>query len=204
MFFVLIGTYGQNNVAGYEYWFDNNYNGKVHTDVSPVPELNLNSNVATSGLVSGIHTLNIRSWDSNGLFSSTLSSFFYKIPNQATSDRKIAKYEYWFDNDYANVVSQTANNQQTFTLNTNLVPSMLTSGIHTFNIRFKDNTGFSSSTLSSFFYKVPEQSTFDRKIVSYEYWFDNDYANVVSQMANNQETFTLNTAITPRIRTSGM
>jgi molybdopterin converting factor small subunit len=204
MFFVLIGTYGQNNVAGYEYWFDNNYNGKVQTVVAPVPQLTVNSNVVTSGLESGIHTLNIRSWDSNGLFSSTLSGFFYKIPNQATSDRKIAKYEYWFDNDYANVVSQTANNQQTFTLNTNLVPSMLTSGIHTFNIRFKDNTGFSSSTLSSFFYKVPEQSTFDRKIVSYEYWFDNDYANVVSQMANNQETFTLNTNLVPSMLTSGI
>ena len=204
MFFVLIGTYGQSNVTGYEYWFDNNYTGKVHTVVAPVPQLTVNSNVATSGLVSGIHTLNIRSWDSKGLFSSTLSGFFYKVPNQATFDRKIVAYEYWFDNDYANKISQTANNQQTFTLNTNLVPSALASGIHTFNIRFKDNTGFLSSTLSSFFYKVPEQASFDRKIVAYEYWFDNDYANKVSQTATNQETFSLNTTVVPSALASGI
>jgi hypothetical protein len=204
LFFVLLWTYGQNTVAGYEYWFDNNYNGKVNTVVAPVPVLTVNSNVATSGLESGIHMLNIRSWDSNGLFSSTLSGFFYKVPQQAAADRKIVAYEYWFDNDYANKVSQTATNQETFSLNTTLVPSALVSGIHTFNIRFKDNTGFSSSTLSSFFYKVPNQATFDRKIAAYEYWFDNDYANKVSQTATNQETFSLNTTVLPSALTSGI
>jgi len=204
MFFVLLGTYGQNTVSGFEYWFDNNYTEKVKTFVAPVPQLTVNSNVTTSGLVSGIHAINIRSWDSNGRFSSTLSNFFYKIPQQATIGRKIASYEYWFDNDFANKVSQTATNQETFTLNTNLVPSMLSSGIHTFNIRFKDNTGFSSSTLSSFFYKVPEQATFDRKITKYEYWFDNDYANKISQSASNQETFSLNTTIVPSALASGI
>ena len=204
LFFVLLWTYGQNTVAGYEYWFDNNYNGKVNTVVAPVPVLTVNSNVATSGLESGIHTFNIRSWDSNGLFSSTLSGFFYKVPNQATFDRKIVAYEYWLDNDYANKVSQTITNQETFSLNTTIVPSALASGIHTFNIRFKDNTGFASSTLSSFFYKVPNQANFDRKIASYEYWFDNDYANKASQTATNQETFTLNTTVLPGALTSGI
>lgn len=204
MFFVLLWTYGQNSIVGYEYWFDNNYNGKVNTLVASVPTLTVNSNVATSGLTSGIHAVNIRSWDSNGLYSSTLSSFFYKVPEQAIFDRKITKYEYWFDNDYATVVSQTANNQQTFTLNTTVVPNALHNGIHTFNIRFKDNTGFSSSTLSSFFYKVPEQATFDRKIVLYEYWFDSDYANAVSQNATNQQIFTLNTTVTPSTLPSGI
>ena len=204
MFFVLIWTYGQNTVEGYEYWFDNNYNTKVKTILPPVPQLAVNSNVATPGLESGIHAVNIRSWDSNGLYSSTLSSFFYKVPENAIFDRKITAYEYWFDNDYGNVVSQIANNQQTFSLNVNIVPSSLSSGIHTFNIRFKDNTGFSSSTLSSFFYKVPENATLDRKIVAYEYWFDNDYANVVSQNANNQEAFTLNTSLIPSLLANGI
>lgn len=204
MFFVLLWTYGQNTVAGYEYWFDNNYNTKVNTVVAPVPVLTVNLNVATSGLASSIHTLNIRSWDSNGLFSSTLSGFFYKVPQQAADDRKIVAYEYWFDNDYANKVSQTATNQETFSLNTTLVPSALVSGIHTFNIRFKDNTGFSSSTLSSFFFKVPAQANVDRKIAAYEYWFDSDYTNKVSQNATNQETFSLNTNVVPSALTSGI
>ncbi|MGL2964492.1 T9SS type A sorting domain-containing protein [Flavobacterium sp. RSB2_4_14] len=197
MFFVLAWTYGQNSIVGYEYWFDNNYNEKVNTVVAPVSILTINSSVATSNLVSGIHTFNIRSWDTNGLFSSTLSSFFYKVPTQSTLNRTIMNYEYWFDNDFANKVSVAANNQETFTLNTNVVPSTLAGGIHTFNIRFKDNTGLTSSTLSSFFYKVPAQSTLNRTIENYEYWFDNDYANKVLVAANNQETFTLNTNAVP-------
>ncbi|MDN3676460.1 T9SS type A sorting domain-containing protein [Flavobacterium paronense] len=204
MFFALAWTYGQNSIVGYEYWFDNNYNEKVNTVVAPVPMLTINSSVATSGIESGIHTINIRSWDTNGLFSSILTSFFYKVPEQATFDRKIVTYEFWFDNDYANHISQTANNQQTFTLNTNIVPSSLLSGIHTLNILFKDNTGFSSSTLSNFFYKVPDQATFDRKIATYEYWFDNDYANKVSETANNQETFILNTNVVPTTLANGI
>ncbi len=204
MFFVLLWTYGQNSIAGYEYWFDNNYNGKVNTVVAPVPILTVNSNVATSGLESGIHTINIRSWDSNGLFSNTLSSFFYKVPAQATLDRKIVAYEYWFDNDYTNRISQNATNQETFNLNTNVVPNTVADGIHTFNIRFKDNTGFLSSTLSSFFFKVPAQATLDRKIVAYEYWFDSDYANRISQTATNQETFSLNTTVVPGALASGI
>ena len=204
MFFVLLWTYGQNSIAGYEYWFDNNYNGKVNTVVAPVPILTVNSNVATSGLESGIHTINIRSWDSNGLFSNTLSSFFYKVPAQATLDRKIVAYEYWFDNDYTNRISQNATNQETFNLNTNVVPNTVADGIHTFNIRFKDNTGFLSSTLSSFFFKVPAQATLDRKIVAYEYWFNSDYANRISQTATNQETFSLNTNVVPGALASGI
>jgi hypothetical protein len=204
MFFVLLWTYGQNSIAGYEYWFDNNYNGKVNTVVTPVPILTVNSNVATSGLASGIHTVNIRSWDSKGLFSNTLSGFFYKVPAQATVDRKIVAYEYWFDGDYTNRISQTATNQETFNLNTNIVPNGLASGIHTFNIRFKDNTGFLSSTLSSFFFKVPIQANVDRKIVAYEYWFDSDYANKISQTATNQETFSINTNVVPSGLASGI
>jgi molybdopterin converting factor small subunit len=204
MFFVLAWTYGQNSIAGYEYWFDNNYFEKVNTTVAPIPLLNINTSVATSSLVSGIHTFNIRSWDTNGLYSSTLSSFFYKVPAQSTLNRTIENYEYWFDNDYANKVSVAANNQETFTLNTNVVPSALAGGIHTFNIRFKDNTGLTSSTLSSFFYKVPTQSTLNRTIENYEYWFDNDYANKVLVAANNQETFTLNTNAVPSALASGI
>jgi Secretion system C-terminal sorting domain len=204
VFFVLIWTYGQNNVAGYEYWFDNNYNGKVLTAVPPVAQLTVNSWVATTGLPSGIHTFNFRSWDSKGKFSSTISSFFYKVPENAITARKVATYEYWFDGDYPTKVSQAANNQETFTLNTSVVPSSLANGIHTFNIRFKDNTGNFSSTLSSFFYKVPTNAISDRKVITYEYWFDGDYPTKVSQAANNQETFTLNTAVVPSSLVNGI
>jgi len=191
-------------VVTYEYWFDSDYTNKISQTATNQETFSLNTNVVPSALTSGIHTFNIRFKDNTGFLSSTLSSFFYKVPAQATVDRKIVDYEYWFDSDYTNRISQTATNQETFSLNTNVVPSGLPNGIHTFNIRFKDNTGFSSSTLSSFFYKVPEQAIADRKIIAYEYWFDSDYANVVSQTATNQETFSLNTNIVPSTLADGI
>ena len=194
----------QPRIAGYEYWYNDDFVNKTATAVAPTQQLLINKNVSTIGLADGINVLNFRSYDNSGKFSSTLSSFFYKVPAQANIDRKIVAYEYWFDSDYTNKISQTANNQETFSLNTNVVPNALASGIHTLNIRFKDNTGFSSSTLSSFFYKVPDQAIADRKIIAYEYWFDSDYANVVSQTATNQETFSLNTNVVPNALASGI
>ena len=194
----------QLRIAGYEYWYNDDFANKTATAVAPTQQLLINKNVSTTGLAAGINVLNFRSYDSSGKFSSTLSSFFYKVPENAISARKVVTYEYWFDSDYANKISQNATNQETFSLNTNVVPNGLTNGIHTFNIRFKDNTGFLSSTLSSFFFKVPAQSTVDRKIVAYEYWFDSDYTNKISQTATNQETFSINTNIVPNGLASGI
>jgi PKD repeat protein len=107
-----------------------------------------------------------------------LSHFFYKInPSTAPINRNIIAYEYWFDNDYANAVTQNVTSQQSLDLNTIIATGSINTGIHSFNIRFKDDSKLWSSVLSQFFYKIPEQANLvSNKITTYRYWLDDDFA----------------------------
>lgn len=195
--FVTIFAFGQNNIAGYEYWFDDDFSGKVTTPVAPVTQLSLNTNVSTSSLNTGVHTISIRSWDENGEFSSILTQFFYKIPEQAlAATKEIVAYEYWFNDDYGNAVSQTVTNQAVYNLSTLVSTASINTGVHSFSIRFKDNADLWSSVLTQFFYKVPEQAVAATKeLVEYEYWFDNDYASAVVLPIANQQVYNLSSLI---------
>jgi PKD repeat protein len=196
----------QTNIVGYEYWFDNDFSSRVVTNVAPSAQLDINSNIPTTGINAGIHSFNFRSWDDSSRYSSIVSQFFYKIsPSTAPTNRNIVEYEYWFDNDYANAVTQTVTSQQSLDLNTIIATGTINSGIHSFNIRFKDDTELWSSVLSQFFYKIsPSTAPTNRNIVEYEYWFDNDYANAVIQTVTSQQSLDLNTIIATGTINSGI
>ena len=206
LFIVLLFAYytanAQNKIKGYEYWFDNDYTNKVVTSITPVPLFALNTLVPTTGLTSGIHTVQIRTWNESALFSSTLSQFFYKMPETAASTTIVA-YEYWIDNDYASAVSVTTPIQQYAAINQLINAQALITGIHTFNIRFKDNTQKWSSALSQFFYKMPETAE-SSNIVAYEYWIDNDYASAVSVTTPIQQYAAINQLINAQALSNGI
>ncbi len=197
---VFLGVYqlkGQTNITGYQYWFDDDYSNCVNTPITPASQLTIDEALPTLGLSTGIHSFHFRSFDENGLFSSTISSFFYKNLVQATAvNREIVAYEYWFDDDFNGAVTQTVTNQKNLNLITDISTGAISDGIHTFNIRVKDNTGMWSSTISSFFYKNLVQATaINRKIVAYEYWFDDDLNGAVTQTVTNQKNLNLITDI---------
>lgn len=167
----------QTNIVGYEYWFDNDFANKTSTTVSPISQLNINTNIPTTNLSTGIHSLNFRSWDDSSRYSSVLSQFFYKVGTSVTTTKEIVAYEYWFDNDYTNAVTQNVTSQQSLDLNTIIATGSINTGIHSFNIRFKDDSKLWSSVLSQFFYKIPEQANLvSNKITTYRYWLDDDFA----------------------------
>jgi len=169
----------QNKIKGYEYWFDNDYTNKVVTSIAPVPLFALNTLVPTTGLTSGIHTVQIRTWNESALFSSTLSQFFYKMP-ETTAVSSIVAYEYWIDNDYASAVSVSTPAQQQVLVNPLINVPALSNGIHTFSIRFKDNAKQWGSILSQFFYKIPSQTVANNLITAYRYWVDDDFAKATN------------------------
>jgi PKD repeat protein len=194
----------QTQLIGFEYWFDNDYAAKQVTTVSPVSQLQVNQAVLTNTLSNGIHTLNFRAWDNQGRYTVTLSQFFYKTPESANVNRDLIAYEYWFDNDYANATSVNTPVQQQVNINELITTGALSNGIHTFNIRFKDNTQQWSSTLSQFFYKTPESAVTNRDLVAYEYWFDNDYANATSVNTPVQQQVNINELITTGALSNGI
>lgn len=176
-------------IDGYEYWFDQDFGNRQTTLVSPVAVLDLNLNVPTATLAAGVHAINFRSFDSNGLFSSIVSKFFYKSPSTSAVSNSLVTYEYWYDNNYANATTISIANLQSLSVNSLLSTSGLNTGAHIFNIRFKDEVGTWSSTVSQFFYKIPEASSSSpTNLVSCQYWFDGDYAgNQQVSLTNNQQ-----------------
>lgn len=186
----------QNNIEGYEYWFDDDYENRVVTPVTPVDVLNLNLSVPSNDLSTGVHTFNFRSWDSEMVYSSVLSQFFYKTPPAAGGDdAEILSYQYWMDQDFENAVSVNTTPQAVVTIDELIDANDLNIGVHTFTIRFKDNNGLWSSPLSRFFVKVPEQITADAEILEYQYWLDNDFENAVTVSTPVQQVVTIDELI---------
>ncbi|NLK56383.1 MAG: hypothetical protein GX292_02380, partial [Bacteroidales bacterium] len=103
---------------------------------------------------------------------------FTLLVSIVSAQNKLVSYEYWFNNDYTNVQKVAISPTQTHVLNTNFDISALPNNVNVLNIRYKDGNGKYSSTLSKLFVKLPNAINADsNNLVSYEYWFNNDYAN---------------------------
>ncbi|MCB9189346.1 MAG: PKD domain-containing protein [Flavobacteriales bacterium] len=196
--------FGQSTVVGYEYWFDQGFSSKVENSISPTQSFTFDANISTTGLSTGIHSFNFRTYDANGLFSVVLSQYFYKVPESGSSSNNLVAYEYWFDEDYANAQVISSVPQQQIDLTTIMQATGFSFGIHTLNIRFKDQSGLWSGVLSQYFYKVPESVSSTNNIVAYEYWFDGDYANVERVNTPVQKTLNVNDLLNTSVLNVGI
>ncbi len=204
--FCLVDTslFSQNKISGYTYWFDNDQASYVTTTITSTENFELSTSVSAAGLNTGLHVFNIQFWDDNSVYSSIVSHFFYKIPEQVVSTKELIAYEYWIDDDYANAVTEEISPVEQFNYVDNIDVSGLNTGLHVFNARFKDNTNMWSLTMSQFFYKIPEQTVSIKELIAYEYWIDDDYTNAIKQtispvqqfsLADNINVSTLNTGL---------
>jgi len=99
---------------------------------------------------------------------SCLLTGFYSI-----AQNKIISYQYWFDNDYNLKTSSTVSSTEQLKFTTEISLAQISNGLHTFTIRFKDDMGLWSIPSSQFFYYI---DLTNKKITSYQYWFDNDFS----------------------------
>ncbi|HQG51928.1 MAG TPA: PKD domain-containing protein [Bacteroidales bacterium] len=168
--------FAQNNLKSYEYWFNNDYSGKQTVVISSAAQHHLITSLDVSGLPDGVNVLNIRYRDEKNIYSSILSKTFYKSSIGFATDKKIVEYEYWFNNDYSGKQTVAISPAAQHHLITNLDVSGLPDGVNVLNIRYKDEKNIYSSILSKTFYKSSIGFATDKKIVEYEYWFNNDYS----------------------------
>jgi hypothetical protein len=177
IFSFFLGAEAQTKLESYEYWFNGDYSNKQAVAITPSTQHQLATNIDVSGLPDGVNVLNIRYKDENGSFSSTLSKVFYKNTETLVPDKKLQAYELWFNSDFGNkqVVAITPATEHR--LVTNMDVSDLPDGINVLNIRYKDENGSFSSTLSKVFYKNTETLVPDKKLTEYELWFNSDYEN---------------------------
>lgn len=151
--------------------------------------VNFSQLLATTGLTTGLHTVHFRFKDAAGKWSSVLSQFFLKQNNTGTPGAaQLTYYRYWFDGNYSSSITTAMSGAQTQQIINNINANALTTGLHTFHIRFKDNKEQWSSVLSQFFLKQGNSSsTPTPELVEYEYWFDNNYSSHLnSPMSGNR------------------
>ena len=163
------GSTQENNLAGYEYWIDGNYDKKVSGTFSTGGIVT--TDLDMSSLPIGLHSISFRALDDNGHVSSVLVKYFLVPENTSTTENSIAGYRYWFDKDMENIVEGEMTSSGTIA--TDIDVSALNAGLHLFNYQVKDAIGKYSATMMSFF-TVPEQGGLGDKIVAYDYWFNNN------------------------------
>ena len=149
-------------IVAHQYWIDGRMEASVTSDKVP-------SAIDVSALAPGIHTLTIRIKDNDGMWSSHITKNFI-VPNLTVEDKKIVLHEYWIDGQIAAAVAQ---GEQPSIINID----NLSSGMHSFTVRAKDNAGLWSSQVSKYFVyngNALEETTVTRCL----YWFDDDIANM--------------------------
>ena len=152
-------------ITKYEYWLDT---GHAERTIHQTETGNLEFTVDVGNLCHGLHALYFRAQDSDGRWSSPLSSYFYCIDKGATS-QGVSQYEYWLDQNAAERV--TANSQGS-TIGLDVDISTLLTGLHTFTFRYKDDMGHWSAPQTSYFL-VPIRQNGSNIQNTYEYWLDN-------------------------------
>lgn len=154
----------QNTLTEYQYWFDADFT----TAQSGIMTGNeFTGSIATGTLSVGMHTFHVRTKQANGTWSSVVSQQFLK-PNA------LVEYEYWFDDAFATRVSINVSNVSMMNINTLANATALGIGFHQLHYRAKSQDGTWSSIITQSFLKPT-------LIDGYEFWFDGDYNNKVSQ-----------------------
>jgi hypothetical protein len=67
---------GAISITAYEYWFDDDYQGRINTNLTPITTVNLVRQISTTGLMIGSHTVKFRFKDSKGDWSPTTKDTF--------------------------------------------------------------------------------------------------------------------------------
>lgn len=156
------------SLTQYEYWFDDDFNGRVSGSLSGTDDI-FKSSISTDQLDNGIHKFCFRAKQSDGKYSAITSSLFLKRPSAQNS-----VVEYWFDDNFEqresmNISSTEEEQELSFDLRDNTKYPM---GFHKLNMRLNIEGEGVSAVYSAEVLKLSAG-----KATQLEYWVDDDLAN---------------------------
>ena len=141
-------------ITGCEYWVDDDLAGKTMLNFPVASVYYLADSLNLSTVSPGVHTINIRFRDSKGAWSSLLTQFFLRQPEQSyvNPDNKIAGYRLWYDDNLATMetVHLLPQVKDLYWVE-DLETPFLTVGSHTINVQFMDSLHRYSSAVTSGF-----------------------------------------------------
>ncbi|GET20455.1 T9SS type A sorting domain-containing protein [Prolixibacter denitrificans] len=166
------------NLVASQYWFDNDVGNAVTSLFPPTDIMNIDDQVDVSALTDGVHTLNFRVRDENGIWTPLATRQFVKRVDLGAS-QKIIAHQYWFDKDFGNAVTTTVPAADAVTFDEAIDISSLSDGVHTLNFRSLSESQKWSPVLTKQFVKR-DGATKPHNLVRYQYWFDRDYPNAIT------------------------
>lgn len=166
------------SISEYQYWFNNNINSKIEKQISGGSILNLDEDIDVSSSPLGYNLINIRFKDINGHYSTTYSKYFFNAGKSPHNENKTTELEYWTGeskND-ARIINLTGEEN----INEFLDLSYLENGFHLLHIRFLNNTGLWSNTISKYVFKAGSSNSEENLITEYRYWTDDNYNSAIT------------------------
>jgi len=132
-----------NNIVAAEYFFDNDpgFGNAAALSVLAGDTVNISSTISISALSSGLHYLNVRVKNADGIWSLTTNQLLFKSEN--ISNGQIVSAEYFYDTDpgYGNANDITISAEDTVNFTSLLATTGLSTGIHYLNVRVKNGNG---------------------------------------------------------------
>lgn len=179
------------NISQYQYWIDNNISGKNTVQINaPNDTVSVNFSINILNLPAGPHLLSLRFKDDSS-WSGPLSKYFIKLPKYDNMGvvSNINSYEYWFD-ELVNFTVVPINPNDTSIVNFSFDVSTFSTGLHKFNMRFKNELGIYSTTYCKYFIKLPYNNVGNtaNRITSYEYWYDDFHTSKQISPINPTDT----------------
>ena len=159
----------ENGIAQHQYWIDGNLQAAVTANSKPSP-------IVISSLNPGLHTFTVRVQDKEGMWSSQVAKCFI-VPFKETSvgGKEIVQHQYWID---GKIEAQVTKNSPIDIID--IEP--LSTGLHSFTVRVKDNTGVWSSQVAKYFIKpIEDTSVSVNEIDEHQYWIDGKIEARVTQ-----------------------
>jgi hypothetical protein len=91
--------WSQPNLTHLEYWFDTEIEQRTTLPIDEGVAYNGNHSFDTEALELGLHTINYRIKNENGVWSNISTSFFHKVPNISQEPNGISAYQFWIDDN---------------------------------------------------------------------------------------------------------
>ena len=176
-----VSVSGFSQITEAEYFFDSDPGIGSATSVAVTAGNTIDenySNISTTGLTEGLHTLHVRAKGTNNIWSLYKRAYFYvKAPNSNASATPIIAAEYYIDtapgvgSATSDAVTQGFTIEEVFTIAT----TGLAEGLHVLHIRVKDDDDTWSLFKRAYFYThTTNSNTSATPIMAAEYFFDTD------------------------------
>ncbi len=163
----------QNKIIGYKYWFNCDTVPKI-VEINPTANNFLSIQIDAPDFNKGANIIFLQIIDEKNNLSVPISSFFYGAQTAA-----VTLLQYWFNDSIQLAKSISLQAGKMVNIQQDINTSELKDGIHIITTRMKDDIGNWSVPVSQFFYKTSATQFTENKVVSYSYFFDDNYQDVI-------------------------